>query len=117
MTSPRATRTPPIVTGWPQSWTCQRGSESCGVRYRTKVGKRRRAIAAASRVLPSTTTPRTPRARSDSADSSPKWAATSSLAWITSTESRGTSPIMPRNFRITSSRGPCFRGRPRAGNP
>ena len=31
-TSPSAMRTPPIVSGWPQSLTRQRGTESCGVR-------------------------------------------------------------------------------------
>jgi hypothetical protein len=37
------------------------------------------------------------------ADSSPKWAATSSLAWMTSTASRGTAPSSFRNARIGPS--------------
>ena len=62
------------------------------------------------------TAPRTRRERSHSAESSPKCAATLSLAASTSTESAGTAPSIPRNWRSVASRsrGPLFLARPRA---
>jgi hypothetical protein len=58
-----------------------------------------RMIAAASRVAPSITAPRTLRARNHAALSSPKCAATLSCAASTSTDSAGTAPSMPRKRR------------------
>ena len=69
-----------------------------------------RMMEAASRVLPSITAPRTLRARNHAAESSPKCAASLSLAASTSTESAGTAPSMVRNRRSVASRS---RGAPR----
>ena len=105
-----------MVTGRPHSVAHQRGRESSGVRYRQKTGNRSRRMYSASRVAPSITTPRTPRAFIATADSSPKCADTSSFDFTTRTASRGTEPSSVRNARIARS-GSGFRvGRPAAGN-
>ena len=74
-------RTVPIVIGSWVAVTSQRQVESSGVTKRAKTGKPSVSISRTSRQPPSITQPATPRAASEVADSSPKWAERSWLHW------------------------------------